>query len=513
MAINTQTAVLRTGDQYKEALRDGRTVWYGGERIDDVTKHPVTGGGIDRLARLFDMQHDPAHQDVMTYVREDGQRVTRAWQLPRTHDDLVAKRVMGELSSKQTLGMFGRQFDNIAWTVLGLGAYEHLFTADNPELAANILRYIRYAEDNNIMIGGIVADPQGARAKEKWSIGERIPLEHHGDVDRLPPLLRVVEQRDDGIVIAGAKIVGTVIPQADELLILTQPGVAAEESFWCCLPANSPGLHIVLRQGLAPRGDTADRHPLAALGEEQDCLIILDNVFVPMERVFNLGNSMMSMEYGDIGAGEHWSTLIRMAVKAELLVALSQMIIDSLGTTRVAKVREMIADLVLYAQVQRSLVMSAQDYAITTESGVLWPQVDYVTAGRVYGVESYGLMMGKIREIAGQGPLMLFSGKDFSHPELGPLLSQVTEGFDMVSEAKNTLMGLVWDITSDSFGMRMDYFERLNGYPLFFLKERLFGEYDRSGDVAFLAEFLGLPVDQVAAPARQLAAVRKPMLG
>lgn len=511
MAINA-LAVLRTGEEYKKSLRDGRTVWYGGERVEDVTTHRATAGGIERLAELFDKQHEPEHQDVMTYVREDGQRVTRAWQLPRSKEDLRAKRVMDELSSRHTLGMFGRQFDNIAWTMLGLAAYEHLFRADNPELADNIGRYIRYAQDNNLIIGGIVADPQGARAKEKWSLGARVPLKHHGDTDRLPPLLRVVEQRPDGIVIAGAKIVGTVIPQADEILILTQPGVAPEESFWCALPANSEGLHIVLRQTLA-HPPSATEHPLASKGEEQDCLIILDNVFVPMERVFSLGNPSLPMEYGDIGAGEHWNTLVRMAVKAELLVALAQMVIDSIGTVRVAKVRELAADLVVYAQVQRSLVQSAQDYAITTESGVVWPQVDFVTAGRVYGVEHYGEMIGRIREMAGQGPLMLFSDKDFSHPELGPLLCQVTEGFDMVSEEKNLLMGLVWDITSDGFGMRVDYFERLNGYPLFFLKERLFGEYDRVAGVEHLARFLELPADKLAAPARALAETRKPMFG
>lgn len=509
MTVDTG-AVLRTGEQYKKSLQDGRTVWHAGNRVEDVTTHPATAGGVERLAALFDMQHEAEHQDVMTYVREDGQRVTRAWQLPRSKEDLRAKRQMGELSSRHTLGMFGRQFDNIAWTMLGLGAYEHLF--DDPELAGNIGRYIRFAQDNNIMIGGIVADPQGARAKEKWSIGERIPLKNHGDTDRLPPLLRIVEKRADGIVIAGAKIVGTVIPQADEILILTQPGVSPEESFWCALPANSEGLHIVLRQALA-HPPSATEHPLASKGEEQDCLIILDNVFVPIERVFSIGNPALPMEYGDIGAGEHWSTLNRMTVKAELLVALAQMVVDSIGTTRVAKVRELVADLVVYAQVQRSLVQSAQDYAITTASGVTWPQVDFVTAGRVYGVEHYGAMIGKLREIAGQGPLMLFSEKDFAHPELGPLLCQVTEGFDMVSQEKNLLMGLVWDVTSDSFGTRVDYFERLNGYPLFFLKERLFGEYDRVAGVEHLARFLELPTEKLAAPARALADVRKPVLG
>jgi 4-hydroxyphenylacetate 3-monooxygenase len=511
MAVATGT-FLKTGEQYKESLRDGRVVWHRGERVE-VTTHPATAGGIDWLASLYDMQHDPEHQEVLTRVREDGERVTRVWHVPRTQEDLVARRVFAEFTSRETLGFFGRQLDNIAWTTLGLAAYKHLFEAGDPQLAGNIDRYITWAEENNVIIAGLIADPQGARAKDKWSLGGRVNLKRHGETEQLPPLLRIVERREDGIVIAGAKIVGTVLPQAHEMIIITQPFVTPEESFWCAVPANAKGVNIVMRQQVSHPEATAAEHPLASKGEEMDCLIIFDNVFVPIDRVFSIGNPELSLEYGAIGAGEHWNTLIRMTVKAELLVALTQMIVDALGTVKIPKVRELVADLILYAQTQRALTLAAQDYSITTESGVVWPNVDFVTAGRVYGVENYSSSIDKVRELAGQGPLMLFSDADFAHAELGPLLSQVIEGFDMVSEEKNRLMGLVWDITSDGYGLRMDYFERLNGYPLFFLKERLFGEYDRVDNVQFLARFLGLPEGPVSEQARMLAARKKPYFG
>ncbi|MEA2292146.1 MAG: hypothetical protein QOF17_1166 [Solirubrobacteraceae bacterium] len=510
MEVATQP-YLKTGEEYRESLRDGRVVWCRGERID-VTTHAATAGGIDWLATFYDLQHDPAHEDVLTRVREDGRRVTRAWHLPRSAEDLVARRELVELTSRETLGFFGRQLDNIAFTTVGLAAYRHLFEASDPRLARNIDAYIRWAEEHNVIVAGLLADPQGARAKEKWSLGGRVNLSRHGETPQLPPLLRVVEQRDDGIVIAGAKIVGTLLPQAHEMLVITQPFVAPEESFWCAIPANAPGVNIVLRQQLSPVPPESE-HPLASRGEEMDCLIVFDDVFVPMERVFSLGNPELALEYGAIGAGEHWHSLIRMTVKAELLVALTQMIVDALGTMKVPKVRELVADVIVYAQAQRAFVQAAQDSAITTESGAVWPNVDFVTAGRVYGVENYGAIIDKVRELAGQGPLMRFSDADFAHPELGPMLSQVIQGFDMVSEDKNRLMGLVWDITSDGYGMRMDYFERLNGYPLFFLKERLFGEYDRTENVRFLARFLGLPVEAAAARARMLASRKKPYFG
>lgn len=511
MSVTPMTCV-KTGDDYKESLRDGRLVWYRGARIDDVTTHPVTAGGINWLAELYDLQRDPRYSEIMTFEREDGLRVSRGWQVPRTLEELTARRHYAELTSKHTLGFFGRQLDNIAFTMIGLEAFHHLFQRSNAALAENIHRYIDFAQHNNITIAGLIADPQGARAKEKWSFGGRVSSERHGDMDQLPPLLRVVEKREDGIVIAGAKIVGTVLPQAHEMMIITQPGVEADESFWCAVPVNADGVHTVLRQSLTHPTD-AQEHPLASKGEEVDCLTIFDNVFVPMERVFSLGDPSLAAEYGLIGAGEHWHSLIRMTVKAELLVALTQMVIDSLGTIRVPKVREFGTDVIEYAQIQRALTLAAERNASLTDSNVMWPDVNFVTAGRIYGVENYGSTIGKIRELAGQGPLMLFADADFGHPELGPLLSQVVEGVDMVSEDKNRLMGLVWDITSDSYGMRMDYFERLNGYPLFFLKERLFGEYDRVEGVEFLSNYLDLPTEETTEMARRLATRRKPFFG
>ena len=50
---------LRTGEEYKESLRDGREVWYHGERVEDVTTHPAMKAGIDFQARIYDAQHDP----------------------------------------------------------------------------------------------------------------------------------------------------------------------------------------------------------------------------------------------------------------------------------------------------------------------------------------------------------------------------------------------------------------------------------------------------------------------
>ena len=84
--------MIRTGEQFLESIQDGRRVLCGGEMIDDLTTHPKSRGFAQAVAEYYDMHHDPEHQDVMTYVDEDGERWAKHWFLPRTKEDLVARR-------------------------------------------------------------------------------------------------------------------------------------------------------------------------------------------------------------------------------------------------------------------------------------------------------------------------------------------------------------------------------------------------------------------------------------
>ena len=62
--------MLRTGDQYRESIRDGREVWIDGEKVFDVPSHPAFKPIVDIRARIYDMAHEAAHQDAMSYVDE-----------------------------------------------------------------------------------------------------------------------------------------------------------------------------------------------------------------------------------------------------------------------------------------------------------------------------------------------------------------------------------------------------------------------------------------------------------
>ena len=57
---------MRTGEEYREALRDGRRVWVMGEGwVEDVTTHPATRAMVEEYALWYDRHLDPEWQDLL----------------------------------------------------------------------------------------------------------------------------------------------------------------------------------------------------------------------------------------------------------------------------------------------------------------------------------------------------------------------------------------------------------------------------------------------------------------
>jgi aromatic ring hydroxylase len=75
---------MRTGADYRRALRDGRKVWVMGEgRVDDVTTHPATRAMVEEYALWYDRHSDPAWQEILLSPYEsDGERAPWAYVAP-----------------------------------------------------------------------------------------------------------------------------------------------------------------------------------------------------------------------------------------------------------------------------------------------------------------------------------------------------------------------------------------------------------------------------------------------
>ena len=122
---------IRTGAEYRDSLRDGRTVYVNGERVNDVTTYPPFQGTVDTVAALYDLQHDPAHQSLHDVsLSEDRKLVSLSFLMTETAED-VARRVRAEeFRAEATFGLMGRlpDFMNALLTDAAIAVRRHRAT-------------------------------------------------------------------------------------------------------------------------------------------------------------------------------------------------------------------------------------------------------------------------------------------------------------------------------------------------------------------------------------------------
>src|SRR5262249_15166038 len=272
----------RTGRAYLEALQEQeRAIWLRGERVKDVTTHPGLANGAQAIAALYDMQHDPALRDEMTYVSPtSGERVGLSFIVPRTREELERRRVMMLHWARTTCGMVGRSPDFMNVTFAAWGAASQYFAQGRPEFSENVRRYYEHIRENDLTLTHSLINLQRSR-----NVSGVFNLEEG-------TALRVVRETDAGIVVRGARILATLGPLADEIAVYS-PRLARHTerhspfAINFAIPCGTPGLRFLCRESF-DLGRSHFDHPLGSRFEEMDCVVFFDDVLVPWERVFLL---------------------------------------------------------------------------------------------------------------------------------------------------------------------------------------------------------------------------------
>ncbi|RFU66612.1 4-hydroxyphenylacetate 3-hydroxylase N-terminal domain-containing protein [Peribacillus glennii] len=472
---------LMTGEQYKESLRDGRRVIDSqGNEVSDVPNHPAIKRGVENLAKIYDMQFDPATRDITTFISpEDGKRYSTNWLVPKTKEDYKLRREMLKLSTYSTLGVFGRPNDYGSMMAMGFLSIIDKIEKENPEYAQNVRRFVEFSQKHNIISADLIPDVQTDK--------------------NLPPsqkkgTLRVVEERPDGIVLSGAKPVGSVGVQAHFATIstATSANLEPEAALWCAVPLNSPGITLVLREPVTSPDSSFEDHPIDSRGEETDNMILFDNVFVPREYVFSLYNMKMLGLYRVSGSLFHWHILGRLMYRAEMLVGAVQTIVDVLGIDSFQGVRDAVAEVITYSSNLKAAIIAAEEES-EMWNGVLVPSTRFLTAGRLYSIETYPRIMHILRDMSGQGLISRFPSKVWDHPEIGAKLEEYLPGAGVTAREKNKFFNFIWDLTCSSHASRVGLFENLNATNAPIIRSELYRSYDRTEPANFIRDYLELP--------------------
>lgn len=443
---------IRTGAAYTTSLKDGRRIHLDGHRVADVTTDPAYRQTVASFARLYDFQAAPENRDLMTFETETGRRVNRAWQLPTSADDLVARRRAIEAWSALNFGWLGRSPDHLATALSGLMMGHDVMAAFDPKRATAFRDYFRYARDRDLFVTYVIQNPQADKSKS--ASGQARDL-----------VLHAVDEDAEGLTVSGAKMLGTSTVMSDEIFVGNiqplKPGEGAYALSFA-MPVATPGIVLLSRRSYEAGVTTAWDYPLSSRFDENDAIVVFDQVKVPWERVF---------VHGDVGAAraqwhetpthvyQNYQSQIRLAVKLRFLVGLARRIAEVNGTAGMPQIEATLARLAADASIVEGMVAGME--AAGRRFGPYWvPSAHLLYAAQTYTQELYPRFVNTIRDLAGGGVIMLPSSvHDLETPEIRPYIeaTQVSSATDAVGRVG--LMRLAWDALGSEFASRHVQYE------------------------------------------------------
>src|SRR5438034_826353 len=264
---------VRTGAAYVAALRDGRAVYLDGERVKDVTSHPAFAEPIRRIAATYERARAAEADPALTYA--DPARATRhsnMWLVPRSAEDLGARRRVHRFWAEPSYGLMGRTPDHVACVLTAFAAWRQLFDRGGAPFGDNVVRFYERARDEDLYLAYAIVPPQVDRSQ---------PAHRHPEPFLHPGVLR---ERDGGIVVRGAQAIATSATLADWLFLsYITPLVPGDEDYAISLvmPMNAEGLRLYPRRPYATAATSVFDYPLSSRFDEIDTTVVFNDVFVP----------------------------------------------------------------------------------------------------------------------------------------------------------------------------------------------------------------------------------------
>lgn len=445
----------RTGEEYLKGLRDRpREVWLNGQRVEDVADHPAFRASVRRIAELYDLQHEPEHKDYCLYESpSSGDPVSTAFMVPHTQEDLVKRRKAFHAFSEHTLGLMGRSPDFLNTTVMAFAEARDVFARGGERYAQNIENYYRYVRENDLFLTHALISPQVDRSK--GASEQQDKFIHLG----------VSGENDDGIVVHGARMLATLAPEADEIIIYNLPGMKEGDEDYAiafALPVDAPGMRFICREPYDEGDSSSFDHPLAANFEESDALVVFDEVFVPWERVFiyrdvGLANAM----YGETNLRQHTAhqTNVRGLVKMQLAVGVAMALAESVKSDSFLHVQKMLGEGIRDLEIIKSGIARSEAEYETSPSGSIRTRLEPLQTLRVFLSKAYPQAIETLQTIAAGGVMIQPSEADFTS-EISEDVEKYFQGAGLPAVDRTRIYKLAADLTMSAFGSRLVQYER-----------------------------------------------------
>jgi 4-hydroxyphenylacetate 3-monooxygenase len=447
--------MLIDGREKLERMRDGRAIYIGAERVDDVTRHGAFRNAAQTIAALYDLKADPAKRELFAF-EENGELYGLPWLRCRGREDLARRVRAMKAIADSTYGMIGRSPDHVAGLITGLAMKAELLDALTPGFGQNLLRYYEHARRNDLYLTFAVTPPSGIRSREIFA-GEM----------RDDPTLQVVGEDDSGVIVSGMKMLATGAVFADEVWIgnLTPiDDTRGSESITAAIPNNVPGVSFWAREPYERHARHEADYPLSFRFDETDTVLLCDRVKVPWERVFLHNSGAMSRRiYIETPANcyQNQQSNIRFWAKMGLIVGLASRMCQANGVDKVPAVRETLGRLAALEATIGALVHGQVDACENWPEGFVTPNRRMVYAALNWCQEHHSEIIDTLRTLAGAAPLQMPASIDLvADPELKDRFQRWWGTATMPAPDRLKLYKLAWDLIGSEFAGRHMLYER-----------------------------------------------------
>jgi len=404
---------VRTSEEYVEKLkRMKRNVYINGKLVDRDCPELIPS--INVLAKTFDLVDDPEFKDLLVAKSHlTNGNVNRFTHINQSVDDLLKKQQLIRKLCHLTGGCIQRCMGCDAINALCSVTYE-IDKAYDTEYHKNFLKFLEYFQKEDLTAAAAQTDVKGNRA-----------LRPHQQKD--PDLyVRVVEKRDDGIVVRGAKNHITMAAVADEIICLPTRAMTDKDADYAvafAIPADTEGIKLVTHVA-NPRPRKFFKAPAAEFGFA-DSFVIFDDVFVPWERVFMCGEWPFAalLAHGFALYHRHSYTGCKPAV-TDIITGASALVAEYQGIEKKSHVRSKLAHLACTAELVFAAGIASAVKGQKHESGAFIPDTVYANAGRRHAGLNIFHEYEILADLAGGLPATLPFEGDFANPETGRLLNK-----------------------------------------------------------------------------------------
>jgi 4-hydroxybutyryl-CoA dehydratase/vinylacetyl-CoA-Delta-isomerase len=434
---------MKSAEEYVASLRDRRVrLFIRGERVDDPVGHPLVAPSIRTLSETYRLASMPEHQAVFTaHSRFVGARVNRFTHVFESADDLHKKQEMQRILGRTTGTCFQR--------CVGMDAINALYnvTHDLDEDAgralyhARFLEFLKHVQREDLVLCGAMTDPKGDRRKSPR--------------DQPDMYLRVVERRQSSIVVRGAKMHQTGVVNSHEIVVMPGRALGDDEGEFAvsfAVPVDAKGITLVYgRQPSDDRRAGCEMDQGNARYGGQEAIVLFDDVEVPEDRVFLLGETRAAAGLVDVFAHHHRHSYGGCKPgNGDVLIGAAALLAKMNGVADASHIKDKLVEMVHLNETMYGCGVAAATKATQTRAGT-W-MVDPLLANVCkQNVTRAPYEMARIAEdIAGGLVVTLPSAEDLDNPETGPLLKKYIRAAEGTPEERVRVLRLVETMTLGS---------------------------------------------------------------